>query len=1131
MLAGACLAAAVVPAAWANSVGIENGASATSIQQAVDLATNGDVILISTGIFYESVCVAAKDLTFRGAFDEALSNQVPGGYTEVNAQGLGSNVFTFLSSSSRLERLYLVGGEAPDSSDWSGGGAYLSNAWVEFDACGICSNRAWWGAGLFVATDACARLTGDTVLSGNLATDDGGGAYVRGVLRIAGGEISGNFADDGCGGGVYLTNGRLEAAQALLAGNTASGGTVQGRSYGGGVYVVNAYFEAGSGTVVSANTADYGGGIALAWATATLGYASAADLTVATNSAGYDGGGLFATNSRVSLGGTAWRLNMATNYANGCGGGACLYEVYIESDTNGSVFDANRAAFEGGALYLGWSTGAMTAVECGSSTDMGNRAAGGGGAIYMQDSVLTLYGGHFAGNRSDSYGGGAIFADGGVVVITNGAGTYTATVFEANSAPDPNTGYGGTLYVQSSSGTNAVYWAEFVSNNAYAGGAVFVNDGAFVSRHVHARENTASYGGALFLGSYSFWNGGEDIIEDNHATISGAGIYCTQAGADLLEEDVSRNRADWRGGGIYCGYGSFARVGTGSVFNLNEAGGSGGAMYVADSTVEVYCAKFGENAALGNRACTNGGAIYLTNALLEVHGGFFAGNRATNVYFGNGSCGGALLCNVSRLYVTNDPGAPQGLSNTTFEANAAATDGGGAGGAVCVCGVSTDVYFHQALMISNTAQYGGGLAVVQTSACHLSACCFDADCAGVDGGGAWVKQARAVFSDCGFSGCTASNGGGGIQAAEDATVEVAAGRFEGNAADHGAGVSGWLAQQLDVYCPTSLLAAGRRPLLFCVNTAEVGAAVFLYASPAASVSHAVMVSNRVVTGGRAVYCNESHLELQHAAIIANASSSSAARAVAFFGSTGTVAFCTLLSTNTTALLYVQDSVLAVSNSIFWQLVPDYVGHTAVILTNGTVSMSVAYCDVDGGWQGTGTLDTNPAVYADGHLKQCSPCIDSGGALAAGALLDIDGEVRDAACDIGSDEFTDSDGDILPDAVETDAGSWNGETDTGTDPHNPDSDGDGLPDGEEWIADTDPTDPGSFLHMTAIAFSGNYVRVSWVGGTAATQVLEWETNLQSDAWTEAQTYTPPTPRSNSAVLFLPTDAVLRVRGHR
>jgi len=95
VLAGACLAAAAGPDAWANSVGIENGVSATSIQQAVDLATNGDVILISTGIFYESVCVAAKDLTFRGAFDEALTNQVPGGYTEVNAQGLG-NSFAFV---------------------------------------------------------------------------------------------------------------------------------------------------------------------------------------------------------------------------------------------------------------------------------------------------------------------------------------------------------------------------------------------------------------------------------------------------------------------------------------------------------------------------------------------------------------------------------------------------------------------------------------------------------------------------------------------------------------------------------------------------------------------------------------------------------------------------------------------------------------------------------------------------------------------------------------------------------------------------------------------------------------------------------------------------------------------------
>jgi hypothetical protein len=53
---------------------------------------------------------------------------------------------------------------------------------------------------------------------------------------------------------------------------------------------------------------------------------------------------------------------------------------------------------------------------------------------------------------------------------------------------------------------------------------------------------------------------------------------------------------------------------------------------------------------------------------------------------------------------------------------------------------------------------------------------------------------------------------------------------------------------------------------------------------------------------------------------------------------------------------------------------------------------------------------------------------------------------------------DLDCDGLPDAVETDTGTYNGPTDTGTDPHNPDTDGDGLEDGEE-VRDLDPDTAG------------------------------------------------------------------------
>lgn len=55
--------------------------------------------------------------------------------------------------------------------------------------------------------------------------------------------------------------------------------------------------------------------------------------------------------------------------------------------------------------------------------------------------------------------------------------------------------------------------------------------------------------------------------------------------------------------------------------------------------------------------------------------------------------------------------------------------------------------------------------------------------------------------------------------------------------------------------------------------------------------------------------------------------------------------------------------------------------------------------------------------------------------------------------LGSTPPLDSDGDRLPDSVETNTGTYKSASDTGTDPNNPDSDGDGINDGDEVLGTT------------------------------------------------------------------------------
>ncbi|MGV3663330.1 MAG: RHS repeat-associated core domain-containing protein [Prosthecobacter sp.] len=103
-------------------------------------------------------------------------------------------------------------------------------------------------------------------------------------------------------------------------------------------------------------------------------------------------------------------------------------------------------------------------------------------------------------------------------------------------------------------------------------------------------------------------------------------------------------------------------------------------------------------------------------------------------------------------------------------------------------------------------------------------------------------------------------------------------------------------------------------------------------------------------------------------------------------------------------------------------------------------------------QDANSLNVNPQFYDQAagnyHLRATSPLIGAAVTLA-GAGADIDGENRPQqgpnpgaplAADIGADEFKDSDGDTLADAIET--------TVTLTNANDEDSDDDGLPDGWE-----------------------------------------------------------------------------------
>lgn len=82
----------------------------------------------------------------------------------------------------------------------------------------------------------------------------------------------------------------------------------------------------------------------------------------------------------------------------------------------------------------------------------------------------------------------------------------------------------------------------------------------------------------------------------------------------------------------------------------------------------------------------------------------------------------------------------------------------------------------------------------------------------------------------------------------------------------------------------------------------------------------------------------------------------------------------------------------------------------------------------------------------------------------------------------SSSGTDTDHDGILDIYETDTGSWNGPTDTGTDPNDPDSDDDGMNDGDEVIAGTNPNVKSECFTMDSASNSTSGFVVEWFART-------------------------------------------------
>ena len=207
------------------------------------------------------------------------------------------------------------------------------------------NNYAGWGGGAIAlrhSDNEETKLNGNgptvsiyrSTISGNYAEGDGGGidsAKMGAQITLQDTTVDGNTGAAGSGGGIYLLSfdKLVTYGSTVITNNKAGdegGGIASERPSGYGNYSDSVTISLGGTTVVSGNTATYGGGIAY-YSTTYLTFETN-NVVVENNTASKYGGGIYG-----SYGGVLKNLYVRNNHAGESGGGF-FYNNWVNSSAH-----------------------------------------------------------------------------------------------------------------------------------------------------------------------------------------------------------------------------------------------------------------------------------------------------------------------------------------------------------------------------------------------------------------------------------------------------------------------------------------------------------------------------------------------------------------------------------------------------------------------------------------------------------------------------------------------------------------------------------------------------------------------------------------------------------------------------
>jgi len=438
-----------------------------TIQGAIDVAANGDEIIVRPGTYVENIDFVGKAIILRSEQGPALTtidgNQSGSVATFVSGENNSSVLdgFTLTNGTGTLDYLGDISGGAifcddrssptitnntiSNNSAEAGGGIYFHDSSPLIIENTISNNTAsnpGGGGGIYFYQGSSAEINGN-IISDNTAEYGGGIFGRRGDPTITGNIISGNTATQTYGGGIYFYTTAGTITNNLITGNSA--GISNGKGEGGGICcrysdtIATDNTITGNSALYTGGETSYGGGICIV----SEGVVVVRDNFISENSARAGGGiscysndGSIIENNRItenkafSLGGgvyfryaTIWAFtdnHITKNEARDGGGVSCHWDSHPHIENN--FICGNSATLSGGGIQCHVSHPTMT------NNVISFNSAQQGGGILFQTSPPDITNNTITHNTALIRGGG-VYLDSSDPTITN-------TILYGNDAPD-----------------------------------------------------------------------------------------------------------------------------------------------------------------------------------------------------------------------------------------------------------------------------------------------------------------------------------------------------------------------------------------------------------------------------------------------------------------------------------------------------------------------------------------------------------------------------------------------------------------------------------------------------------------------------------------------------------------------